>query len=108
MGSCSIDDFDGGSKAAIAGGTTSWIDFVVPGRNESMLDAYTRWRGWGDGNVNCDWALHSTVTHWNEQLPGEMKRMIEKGVSSFKFFMAYKGLINLEDSNMYKAMEIAR
>jgi len=30
MGASSIDDFDIGSKAAIAGGTTSFIDFAIP------------------------------------------------------------------------------
>jgi dihydropyrimidinase len=30
MGTNAIDDFDTGSKAAIAGGTTSYIDFAIP------------------------------------------------------------------------------
>jgi dihydropyrimidinase len=30
MGAYAVDDFDTGSKAAIAGGTTSFIDFAIP------------------------------------------------------------------------------
>lgn len=30
MGTSAVDDFDGGSKAAIAGGTTSFLDFAIP------------------------------------------------------------------------------
>ena len=65
--------------------------------------AYKKWRGWADPKVNCDYALHAAVTHWNEQTPGEMKRMIENGITSFKFFMAYKNVLSLEDTNMFKA-----
>lgn len=40
MGTNAIDDFDTGTKAAIAGGTTSFIDFSIPDRNESQITAY--------------------------------------------------------------------
>lgn len=32
MGTYAVDDFDSGTKAAIAGGTTSFIDFAIPSR----------------------------------------------------------------------------
>ena len=32
MGTTAIDDFSSGSVAAIAGGTTTLIDFIVPGK----------------------------------------------------------------------------
>ena len=108
MGSYAIDDFDSGSKAAIAGGTTSFIDFAIPNKGQTLSSAYETWRGWADPKVNCDYTLHAAITDWNEQTPGEMKRMVEKGITSFKFFMAYKGVLNLEDTNMFKAFEVAR
>ena len=36
MGTNAIDDFDSGSKAALAGGTTSYIDFAIPSKGESL------------------------------------------------------------------------
>eukprot|EP00919_Chromeraceae_sp_WS-2016_P037758 GHVR01090179.1.p1 GENE.GHVR01090179.1~~GHVR01090179.1.p1 ORF type:complete len:144 (-),score=19.32 GHVR01090179.1:321-752(-) len=61
MGTYALDDFDSGSKAAIAGGTTSFIDFAIPSKGQSLTQAYETWRGWADPKVNCDYALHSAI-----------------------------------------------
>ena len=108
MGTYAVDDFDQGTKAALAGGTTSFIDFAIPSRTETNTQAYNKWRGWADPKVNCDYALHSAITSWNENTPSEMKKMVENGSQSFKFFMAYKGVLSLEDTHMIKAFEVAR
>lgn len=44
MGTNAVDDFDSGSKAALAGGGTSFIDFAIPNPDESLSIAYKRWR----------------------------------------------------------------
>lgn len=61
MGTNAIDDFDTGSKAALAGGTTSYIDFAIGSKGETLNAAYDRWRNWADGKTNCDYALHSAI-----------------------------------------------
>lgn len=108
MGTYAVDDFNQGTKAAIAGGTTSFIDFAIPNKGDTLTSAYDTWRGWADAKVNCDYALHSAIVDWNGQTPSEMKRMVEKGVTSFKFFMAYNNVLRIDDSSMYKAFECAR
>jgi hypothetical protein len=37
-----------------------------------------------------------------------MKRMVENGITSFKFFMAYNNVLRVNDVQMYKAFELAR
>ena len=108
MGTFAKDDFDTGSKAAISGGTTSFIDFVIPSKGMLLRDAYQTWRGWADPKVNCDYTLHAAITDWTDETPGDMKRMVENGITSFKFFMAYNGVLRLDDVSMYKAFELAR
>ena len=66
MGTYAKDDFDTGSKAAIAGGTTSFIDFAIPSKGMPISEAYKTWRGWADPKVNCDYSLHAAVVDWNQ------------------------------------------
>ena len=37
MGQVAIDDFYSGTRAAVAGGTTMIIDFVIPQKGEGLL-----------------------------------------------------------------------
>lgn len=43
MGTVAVDDFNLGTRAAVAGGTTTILDFVVPGPGESMVASYDLW-----------------------------------------------------------------
>jgi dihydropyrimidinase len=104
MGTRSVDDFLIGTQAAVAGGTTMVIDFAIPNKGQSLLDAYHDWRQRADAKVVCDYALHGAVTWWDKQgrVAAEMSTLAAKhGVSSFKTFMAYRGVFMLEDDELY-------
>lgn len=58
--------------------------------------------------MNCDYSLHAAITDWTDETPSDMKRMVENGITSFKFFMAYNNVLRLDDVSMYKAFEVAR
>ena len=97
MGTKSIDDFYIGTKAALAGGTTMIIDFVIPQKGESLLKAYQQWRDWADEKVCCDYSLHMAITWWDESVRQEMREIASErcGINSFKMFMAYKDVFML-------------
>ncbi|CAH2285728.1 dihydropyrimidinase [Pelobates cultripes] len=104
MGTHAIDDFYSGTKAAVAGGTTMIIDFAIPRKGSSLIEAYNTWRGWADPKVCCDYSLHVAVTWWSDKVKEEMGILArDKGVNSFKMFMAYKDLYMVHDIELYQA-----
>jgi len=53
--------------------------------------------------VNCDYSLHVAVTWWSEEVGKEMEILTKQhGVNSFKVFMAYKGVFQLSDAELYQ------
>ncbi|XP_047368950.1 dihydropyrimidinase isoform X2 [Vespa velutina] len=94
MGAKTVDDFYQGTKAAVAGGTTMIIDFAFPQKDETILEAYERYRQIADEKVCCDYALHVAVTSWSPKIKEEMTLLTkEHGVNSFKTFMTYSFML---------------
>lgn len=110
MGTHAVDDFYIGTKAALAGGTTMIIDFVIPQKGESLVNAYNQWREWADAKVCCDYSLHMAITYWSEEVRREMKLMTseEFGINSFKMFMAYKDVFMLRDNDMLETFKTCK
>lgn len=79
---------------------------MLPNKGQSLLEAYDQWRAWADPKVCCDYGLHVGITWWSRSVYDEMQVLCEeRGVNSFKMFMAYKGLYQLEDTELYEAFE---
>ncbi|XP_011298465.1 dihydropyrimidinase isoform X2 [Fopius arisanus] len=109
MGAKSVDDFYRGTKAAIAGGTTMIMDFVIPSKGETLLEAYERYRATADEKVCCDYGLHVAITSWSPRIKEEMATLVqEHGVNSFKMFMAYKDLFMLHDEELIEAFSMCK
>lgn len=105
-GHVSADDFASGTVAAACGGTTTVIDFVEPAGGELFLDALAARRAEAGGRVAVDYGLHMTVPTWHAAHPealDELPEVIAAGVSSFKFYLAYEGLL-LNDVQLYTAL----
>lgn len=101
MGTYSADDFDSGTRAAIAGGTTMVVDFCLPEPGQSLLDALKRWDNKAN-RAHCDYSFHMAITWWGEQVFDEMKAVVRNhGINSFKHFMAYKGSLMVNDEEMF-------
>ena len=103
MGTVASEDFYTGTAAGLAGGTTMIIDFVIPAPNTSLLTAYDEWRGWAE-KACADYSFHVAVTWWSDQVYEDMGVLArERGVNSFKHFMAYKNAIMVPDENLVKS-----
>ncbi|MCL4143112.1 UNVERIFIED_CONTAM: hypothetical protein GTU68_056621, partial [Idotea baltica] len=108
MGTISADDFETGTAAGVAGGTTSIIDFVIPGRNQDMMEALAAWHDKAGKSVS-DYAFHMAMTWWGDKSAEWMRHCVEKeGIPSFKTFMAYRGAIGVDDVELIEVMKTAR
>jgi len=106
MGTYSSDNYETGTLAALHGGTTMVIDFILQTQGKSLRHALEQWQGRSNGNCYGDYSFHMAVTDFNDETKKEVKEMIEKeGITSFKTFMAYKGALMIDDRQMVGLMQ---
>lgn len=109
MGTFSSDNYATGTLAALHGGTTTVIDFILQKQGNSLRTALDEWRGRSDGNCYSDYSFHMAVTDFNQDTALEVPKMIhEEGITSFKTFMAYKGALMIDDGQMVGLMRIVK
>ncbi len=106
MGTFSSDSYETGTRAALYGGTTMVIDFILQKQGHSLKAALKEWQSRSEGNCVGDYSFHMAVTDFNEETKKEIKDFIEKeGITSFKTFMAYKGALMIDDRQMIGLMQ---
>ena len=106
MGTYSSDNYETGTRAALFGGTTTVIDFILQPQGKSLQSALQEWKGRSDNNAVGDYSFHMAVTDFNEDTKKEIQHFIEvEGITSFKTFMAYKGALMIDDRQMVGLMQ---
>jgi dihydropyrimidinase len=106
MGTFSSDTYETGTRAALFGGTTTVIDFILQTQGKSLQSALNEWKGRSDNNAVGDYSFHMAVTDFNEDTKKEIRHFIEEeGITSFKTFMAYKGALMIDDRQMIGLMQ---
>jgi len=106
MGTYSSDNYETGTRAALYGGTTTVIDFILQTQGKSLQSALQEWKGRSDNNAVGDYSFHMAVTDFNDDTKKEIQHFIEvEGITSFKTFMAYKGALMIDDRQMVGLMQ---
>lgn len=103
-GTVTADNFDTGTKAALAGGTTMIIDFATQYQGESLEKALENWHKKADGNASCDYSFHLAISDWNPSVSKELEKIIDDGVTSFKLYMTYDEMY-LNDKRIYQVLK---
>ncbi len=98
------DDFSTGTRAAIAGGTTTLVDFATQNKGETLTQALKNWHQKADGVSSCDYAFHMAITDWNPSVSEEIQTMVDEGVTSFKLYLAYDAL-RVSDDELYQIIK---
>jgi len=103
-GATSADDFETGTIAAAFGGTTSIVDFAIQYKGQTLHHAWETWMKKAEGKAVVDYGFHMIMTDLNDQTEQEMDALVKQGVTSFKLFMAYRGIFMLDDGSIFKAL----
>ena len=106
-GTVSADDFETGTRAAAHGGTTTIIDFAIQTRGHSTLEALDTWHKKAEGKTAIDYGFHMIITDVAEGRLGELRTLAGEGVTSFKLFTAYPGVLYVDDGTLFRVMRKA-
>ena len=102
-GTVTIDGFDTGTRAELAGGTTCIIDFATQNKGESLAFALSHWHEKADGKANCDYAFHLALSDWNEKISEEIGEIVAGGIHSFKLYTTYDAMV-VDDKSIYEIL----
>jgi dihydropyrimidinase len=108
MGTFAKDTHETASRAALVGGTTTFIEMICPSCTDKPLEAFELWLGKAEGASACDFSFHMGVTRYDEEAERDFKEIVRRGVSSFKVFLAYKGALGVSDEQLYKTLQLAK
>src|SRR6266436_5853730 len=108
MGTFSKDTYETGSKAALAGGTTTLIEMCCPSRKDDTLAGFELWMAQAVGRSACDFTFHMGVTKFDDGTEAQLREIVAHGISSFKIFLAYKGAFGIDDTELYRTLKLAK
>lgn len=101
MGTVTSDDHISGSVAALAGGTTTYVDYAFQQPGQRIGDTLAAWHAKADRRSQADYSFHLAVTDPYDGLVEDLPGVVRDGAPSIKVFMAYKGLAMVDDGQLY-------
>jgi len=99
------DTFESGTRAAAFGGTTTIVDFALQTETHSPLAAIAHTQRNAERQVAIDYGLHVIIKHVDAQTLADVRHaMRHEGVTSFKMFMAYPGVMMSDDAAIFRML----
>jgi dihydropyrimidinase len=108
MGAFAKDTYETGSRAALVGGTTTLIEMCCPSRADDPVEAFDLWMSNAAGKSACDFSFHMGVTKFDSTTAVKLKQIVDRGISSLKVFLAYKGAFGIDDTELYNTLKFAK
>jgi dihydropyrimidinase len=104
-GTVAADTFETGTRAAAWGGTTTIVDFAIQSMGATLREGLDAWHAKAEGNCAIDYGFHMIMADVNEGSLKEMEGLVGEGITSFKLFMAYPGVLYSDDGQVLRALQ---
>jgi dihydropyrimidinase len=99
------DTYETGTRSAAFGGTTTIVDFALQGKGESLKQVLDQRLALAEPQVCVDFGFHLILTDMGADRYRELPELIhQEGISSFKMFMAYPGILMCDDATIFRTM----
>lgn len=99
------DTYESGTRSAAFGGTTTIIDFALQRKGQSPKHALDQRLALAEPQACIDYSFHIILTDITAETLAELPDLItQDGVSSFKMFMAYPGVLMVSDADIFRSM----
>lgn len=109
MGTSAKDGHESASRAAIVGGTTTYIEMICPSPDQEPLDAFHEWQFKAEGHSHCDYSFHLGVVRFDDISRDQIRSIVrDHGIASFKVFLAYKGALDISDENLFDLLTMGK
>ena len=99
------DDFHTGTVAAAIGGTTTVIEYVTAERGSDPVQRLEDWKRRAEP-ASVDVAMHMTFTEAVAE--GVVAECVERGVTTFKLYMAYPETLQVDDDVILDILTMAK
>ena len=85
-----VDDFESGTRAALAGGVTTVGNITFPERGQSLTEAMERDRATATELSTADYVLHPVVMEPTPAVLDEITVLAKEGHTSIKIFLSFR------------------
>jgi len=106
-GMTTVDDFETGTAAAAAGGTTTVIDYAEQKPGVRLDETLQEWKNKAASRSIVDYGFHLALSEVNEDVLAQIPAIVEAGVSSIKVRLDEVGERYINDAELLEFMQRA-
>ena len=107
MGTSTAETWESGTFAAASGGTTMIVDHIISSPTD-LLGPLALWEERAARQASIDYGFHMAITGWSQEIWAQMATCVDRGLNTFKHFMAYKGALMVNDDEMFASFTRCR
>jgi dihydropyrimidinase len=104
-GMTTVDDFETGTAAAAAGGTTTVIDYAEQIPGATLAQTLEDWKTKAGSRSIIDYGFHLSLSEVNEDILSQLPAMVDAGISSFHVRLDGHGERHINDAQLLEFMQ---